>query len=141
MEALKRILHVDDDTDIRVITKMTLELVGHYEVVQFASGEETLQAAGGDVRPQLLLLDVMMPGMSGEELWHKLAALKGWEHVPAIFMTAKTERAFARGLIEAGALDVILKPFEPTELCRQIEAVWAQHHEVGEATNSDGLPA
>lgn len=130
MEALKRILHVDDDSDIRIITKMTLELVGHYDVVQFASGEETLQAAEAPP-PQLLLLDVMMPGMSGENLWHKLNALPGWEDVPVIFMTAKTEQAFARHLIEAGALEVILKPFEPIDLCRQIEAVWVRHHETG----------
>lgn len=134
METLKRILHVDDDTDIRVITKMTLELVGQYEVVQFASGEETLKAAGEDLPPQMLLLDVMMPGMSGEELWHRLESIPGWEHMPTVFMTAKAEQAFARGLKEAGALDVILKPFEPMELCRQIEEAWAHHHEAENGT-------
>lgn len=126
MEALKRILHVDDDTDIRIITKMTLELVGKYEVVQYASGEETLQNAG-EPQPQLLLLDVMMPGMSGEELWQRLRGLPGWNRVPAVFMTAKAEQAFSEHLISAGALGVILKPFEPQDLCRQIEAAWSRH--------------
>lgn len=128
MTKLKRILHVDDDEDIRVITKMTLELVGHYEVEQFASGEDTLDAIEG-LSPQLLLLDVMMPGMSGEELYHQLKARPKLENVPVVFMTAKTERSFASGLKEQGALDVILKPFEPTELCRLIEAAWSRHQD------------
>lgn len=126
MGDLKRIVHVDDDSDIRVITKMTLELVGHYELTQFASGEETLKAVG-TVSPQLLLLDVMMPGMSGEELWRRLRETPELKDTPVIFMTAKAEQAFARGLKEEGALEVILKPFEPIELCRQIEAIWQQH--------------
>lgn len=126
MGELKRILHVDDDTDIRVITKMTLELVGHYEVEQFSSGETTLNAAE-NLSPQLMILDVMMPGMSGEELWHLLRDRPNLKNVPVIFMTAKTEQSFARSLREDGALDVILKPFEPTALCREIEAAWTRH--------------
>lgn len=128
MEVLKRILHVDDDTDIRVITKMTLELVGHYDVAQFGSGEEALAAVDA-LSPQLLLLDFMMPGMSGEELWKRLRERPGFENVPVIFMTAKTEKTFSRGLLDAGALEVVLKPFEPTELCRRLEEAWARHHE------------
>lgn len=128
MEVLKRILHVDDDDDIRVITKMTLELVGHYDVRQYPSGEATLDDIG-DFSPQLLLLDFMMPGMSGEELWRRLEGRPGFENVPVIFMTAKAEKSFAKNLVDAGALEVILKPFEPTQLCQQIEAAWARHAE------------
>lgn len=128
MGELKRILHVDDDDDIRVITKMTLELVGHYEVEQFSSGEDTLAAIDAlSPAPQLFLLDVMMPGMSGDELWRHLKEKPALKDIPVIFMTAKTEQAFARGLKEAGATDVILKPFEPAELCQLIETAWAQH--------------
>lgn len=127
MGDLKRILHVDDDSDIRVITKMTLELVGKYDVTQFASGEETLDAIE-TISPQLLLLDVMMPGMSGEELWRRLRERPALKDTPVIFMTAKTEQTFAQNLKAEGALDVILKPFEPTQLCSQIEAAWEKHH-------------
>lgn len=125
MGKLERILHVDDDEDIRIITKMTLELVGHYHVDQFGSGQEAIDSAQA-LSPQLFLLDVMMPGMSGEEAWQRLSALPGLENVPTVFMTAKTEQKFSQGLIEKGALAVIMKPFEPTDLCRQIEEAWAK---------------
>lgn len=125
MAKLERIIHVDDDEDIRTLTKMALELVGKYEIAQFSSGEEALNAAAG-LSPQLFLLDYMMPGMSGEELFRKLRAVPGLESVPAVFMTAKTEQSFSRRLIDEGALDVITKPFEIGELCQQIELAWAK---------------
>jgi CheY-like chemotaxis protein len=125
MGKLERILHVDDDEDIRVLTKMILELVGHYQVEQYASGEEALRHAQ-NLSPQLFLLDYMMPGISGEELWHRLKALPGLEDVPVVFVTAKTDQAFAQGLLQKGALDVILKPFEVNELCPLIENAWAK---------------
>lgn len=125
MAKLERIVHVDDDEDIRTLTKMALELVGHYQIEQFSSGEETLNAADR-LQPQLFLLDYMMPGMSGEELFRRLRELPGFETVPAVFMTAKTEHSFAQRLIEEGALDVITKPFEIGELCQLIEAAWAK---------------
>lgn len=125
MAKLERIVHVDDDEDIRTLTKMALELVGKYQIEQFASGEETLNAAPG-LTPQLFLLDYMMPGMSGEELFRKLREVPGLEKVPAVFMTAKTEQTFSKRLVDEGALDVITKPFEIGELCQQIEAAWAK---------------
>lgn len=127
MEKLERILHVDDDEDIRALTKMALELVGHYQVEQFASGEEALRAAD-TLSPQLFLLDYMMPGMSGEELWQRLTAVPGLEEVPVVFITAKSERDFAEGLVDHGALSVIVKPFEIDKLCAMIEEAWAEHH-------------
>lgn len=129
MEKLERILHVDDDEDIRALTKMALELVGHYQVEQFASGEEVLQSAES-VSPQLFLFDYMMPKMSGLELWQHLKAIPGLDRVPVIFVTAKSEQAFAEDLIKEGALSVIVKPFEISQLCEIIEEAWAKHHSV-----------
>ncbi|HGG63876.1 MAG TPA: response regulator [Rhodobacteraceae bacterium] len=126
MEKLERILHVDDDEDIRVLTKMALELVGHYQVDQFASGEDALQSAGS-LSPQLFLFDYMMPKMSGIELWRHLKAIPRLNDVPVIFITAKSEQAFAEDLIEEGALSVIVKPFEIGRLCEMIEEAWAKH--------------
>lgn len=124
MEKLERILHVDDDGDIRQITKLTLELVGQYEITQFGSGPDAIAHAQA-CKPQLFLLDVMMPEMSGEETMRQLSALPGLENVPTVFMTAKAERAYSKTLLEMGALAVITKPFDPTTLCDEIEAVWA----------------
>ncbi len=126
MGKLERILHVDDDEDIRTLTKMALELVGKYEVEQFDSGESTL-ASAETLSAQLFLLDYMMPGMSGEELWLRLKEVPGLEQVPVVFMTAKTEAAFADRLKELGALAVIMKPFEISELSAQVAEIWDQH--------------
>ena len=123
MGTLERILHVDDDEDIRTLTKMALELVGKYQVEQFATGEDAL-AHSGELTAQLFLLDYMMPGMSGEELWRRLKDVPGLEDVPVVFMTAKTEEAFAERLLDMGALAVIMKPFEISELSAQIAKIW-----------------
>lgn len=125
MEELKRILHVDDDEDIRVIVKMSLELVGQFEVHQFSSGPEAL-AGVGDFAPQMFLLDVMMPEMTGEETWKNLRKIPGLANVPAIFLTAKAEEAFAERLLEQGCLAVITKPFDPIDLCTRLKQHWAE---------------
>ncbi|WP_298497885.1 response regulator [uncultured Maritimibacter sp.] len=124
MEQLERILHVDDDEDICALTKMALELIGHYKVDQFMSGEAAL-AAVDRLDVQLFLFDYMIPGMSGVQLWRELRQRPQFEHVPVIFMTAKSEQTFGQSLIDEGALAVIVKPFEITELCGRIEAAWA----------------
>ena len=126
MTKLERILHVDDDDDIRTLTKMALELVGKYEVEQFPTGEAAL-VSPQDITAQLFLLDYMMPGMSGEELWRHLRQVPGLENVPAVFMTAKSEAAFAERLTDLGALAVLVKPFEISELSAQIAQIWEQH--------------
>ena len=125
MAKLERILHVDDDEDIRTLTKMALELVGKYEVEQFPTGEAALEHPEA-ITSQLFLLDYMMPGMSGEELWHHLRGVPGLENVPVVFMTAKSEGAFSERLMEMGALAVIVKPFEISELSAQIARIWDQ---------------
>ncbi|WP_420567172.1 response regulator [Thalassovita sp.] len=125
MEELKRILHVDDDEDIRVIVKMALELVGQFEVEQYESGPKAI-ANAAEFAPQLFLLDVMMPEMTGEETWHRLRMIPGFENIPAVFLTAKAESAFAERLLEQGCLAVITKPFDPVDLCAKISQHWAQ---------------
>jgi CheY-like chemotaxis protein len=123
MEKLQRILHVDDDEDIRTIAKMTLELIGNFHVDQFSSGKDAIENALA-CRPQLFLLDVMMPEMSGEETWRRLLEIPTLERVPTIFMTAKAEKQFTKSLMEQGALAVITKPFDPQELCEKIVTAW-----------------
>ncbi|MAX73203.1 response regulator [Alterinioella nitratireducens] len=124
--ALKKILHVDDDQDIRTITQMSLEMVGGFELQQCASGKEALIVAP-QFQPDLLLLDVMMPEMSGEELWHKLMEMPEFAATPAIFMTAKVEKSFLTHLLVDGALAIVEKPFDPMELSQQITEAWTAH--------------
>lgn len=128
MEKLQRILHVDDAEDIRMIIKITLEMIGGYHVDQFSSGQEAVDQAGG-CDPQLFLLDFMMPDMDGMETWTALRKMPGFADVPAVFVTAKAEENFSQNMLDKGALTVITKPFEPTELCNAIEAAWVAHQQ------------
>lgn len=125
MSELKTILHVDDDEDILEITRMALELVDDFELEQFESGEAAL-AAISRVNPDLLLLDVMMPGMTGPELWESIRARTGRSDIPAVFVTAKAEATMSRELRERGALDVVTKPFDPMTLGATLRAAWAR---------------
>jgi CheY-like chemotaxis protein len=123
MSDLKKILHVDDDEDIRTIAQMSLEMVGGFDLVQCASGKEALVVAPTFL-PDLLLLDVMMPEMTGEELWKDLMLMPALADTPAIFMTAKVEHSFLTHLLRDGALAIVEKPFDPMELSQEILAAW-----------------
>jgi CheY-like chemotaxis protein len=125
MSELRTILHVDDDEDILEITRMALQIVDDFELRQFASGPKALEAVG-DVEPDLLLLDVMMPGMTGPELWDSIGTRADGTSIPAIFVTAKAEDRMSAELKARGALAVVTKPFDPMTLGAQIRAAWAQ---------------
>lgn len=127
MPKMPRIVHVEDDPDIREIALIALEMVGGLQVVQFASGREALEGAAA-ARPDLFLLDVMMPGMNGEETLSALREKAEFAETPAIFMTAKAQQSDVRKFLEAGALDVIVKPFDPMQLGNQILAIWNKWH-------------
>lgn len=123
MPDLKRILHVDDDADIREIAQLSLEHIGGFEVAQCSSGMEALEIAP-KFKPQLFLLDVMMPQMSGDVLWQELSKDPEMAKIPVIFMTAKVERKYVNGLVAGGALAVVEKPFDAIDLPDQIRTIW-----------------
>jgi DNA-binding response OmpR family regulator len=125
MSELRTILHVDDDEDILEIARMALEMVDDFDLHQFPSGADALEGLKS-LSPQLFLLDVMMPGMSGPELSQKIKAYPDHRDTPTIFMTAKAEDATSKELLEGGALDVITKPFDPMTLGAQIRTIWAE---------------
>ncbi len=124
MPEVNRILHVEDDADIRTIAQIALETVGGYELMQCESGEEALGVAA-DFAPDLLLLDAMMPGLSGPETLERLRADPRLAEVPAIFMTAKAQPAEVDAFMALGAVGVIIKPFEPMELAARIREILA----------------
>lgn len=125
MDELHRILHVDDDDDIRAVTKVSLEKIGHFKVCQFSSGADAIEYVQTCV-PQLCLLDVMMPEMDGVEAWARLSKLPGMEQTPVIFMTAKADPGFSKKLLDRGALAIIAKPFDPVGLSKKIRELWQQ---------------
>lgn len=114
-----KLFHVEDDMDIREIAKMALEMTGQFEVFQFDCGEAAL-AGAKDLSPDILLLDVMMPGMSGPETLEKLRELDHFATVPAIYMTARVQPNEIEEFKKTGALGVIVKPFDPVSLGQEI---------------------
>jgi len=125
-----KILHVEDDPDIREIADMALMISGEFEVVQCESGDAAL-AIANDIAPDLLLLDMMMPGMTGLQLLAHFRELPAYKTTPAIFMTARAQPTEVQELRDVGAIDIIVKPFNPMELTDKIKSALAK------ATSSD----
>lgn len=122
-EELKRVMCVEDDPDIRTILEFSLVDVGQYEAHICASGQEAL-AAVADFRPQLVLLDVMMPDMTGPQTLAALRELPQMAGVPTVFLTAKAMPDELERLLEHGATGVIVKPFDPMHLPQNIRIYW-----------------
>ncbi|MEO5660082.1 MAG: response regulator [Polaromonas sp.] len=120
---LKRILYVEDEPDIRFVAQMALQAVGGFTVIACTSGQEALDAAP-DARADLLLLDVMMPGMDGPSTLKALREMPATANTPVIFMTAKVQATEVALYKMLGALEVIPKPFDPMELAAQIQRIW-----------------
>jgi two-component system, OmpR family, response regulator len=120
---LKRIMLVEDDPDILLITRLSLEVGGGYEVRVCASGAGAVQSAAA-YRPDLILLDVMMPGMDGLATMDALRKLPETAATPTVFFTANTQEQVRQDLLRRGALGVITKPIEPNALVEQVRALW-----------------
>ncbi len=125
--ALRRILYVEDEPDIGVIAKLALEEVGGFTVEVYGSGEEAIERLP-DFAPDLVLLDVMMPGMDGPTTFRALRQLEAARDTPIIFMTAKIQADEVARYEDLGALGVILKPFDPMTLADEVRAIWEQSH-------------
>lgn len=124
---LRRILVVEDEDDIRTITRISLEAVGGFEVTCCSSGEEAQKVVPREP-PDLILLDVMMPGQDGPATLLALRAQLGNALPPIIFMTAWVQASELAQLRALGALDVISKPFNPMTLATTLQRIWEQHH-------------
>lgn len=122
-EKLSRILYVEDEPDIQMVARLALEAIGGYTVEICSSGAEALTRAP-DFRPQLVLLDVMMPGMDGPTTLSKLRKLSAFAATPVVFMTAKVQPGEVAEYLALGAIGVIPKPFDPMTLSSQVQAIW-----------------
>ncbi len=118
-----KILYAEDEEDIRTIAKIALEDIGGFTVSYCQNGEEVLSAID-EFQPDLLLLDVMMPGMDGPATLKKLRERPAFKTLPAIFMTAKIQPNEIAQYQEMGVIDVIAKPFDPMMLADTIRAAW-----------------
>lgn len=118
----RHILLVDDEDALRDFTRLALETVGAYRVSAYASGAEALRCAAGQAF-DLLLLDVMMPEMSGVDTLAALRELPGLAQVPAVFLTARTQAQEVEAYRRYKVADVIAKPFDSRLLCDRLERV------------------
>jgi len=109
-----RVLVIDDEAPIRLLCRVNLEAEG-MEVLEAADGPSGLEKARAE-RPDVVLLDVMMPGLDGWRVAEELLDDPNTERIPIVFLTARAElRDRARG-IDLGGVDYVTKPFNPVEL-------------------------
>jgi DNA-binding response OmpR family regulator len=115
------VLLAEDDADIRQLVTFKLQQAGH-EVRAFGNGAAAL-ADARDHPPDLAVLDVLMPGLTGLEVCRQLRGSPATAEVPIIMLTARAQQADVTAGLEAGANDYIVKPFSPRELASRIQ-VW-----------------
>ena len=125
MSELIRVMYVEDEPDIRAIAKLALEAVGGLEVHLCERGDDAL-AEAALFAPQLILLDVMMPGMDGPSTLKALRAHNELGTIPVAFMTAKVQPQEIEYFRSLGAIGVIAKPFDPMTLADQVRGLWRQ---------------
>lgn len=125
---LTRILYVEDEPDIRAIAKLALEVVGGFAVELCGSGQEALEKADA-FEPDLILLDVMMPGMDGPTTMEALRNHAPTARLPIAFMTAKVQASEVQRYTDLGAIGVIAKPFDPMQLAETVKRLWTNHHD------------
>ncbi len=118
---MKTLLIADDEEGVRALVRMTLE-GGEYDIVEAANGEEAL-ALARERRPDLMLLDVMMPGLSGVEVCTELKDDPATRDMPIVILTVKAEESDRQEGLTAGADDYFTKPFSPLSLIRKVDEV------------------
>ncbi|WP_075879028.1 response regulator [Vreelandella massiliensis] len=120
---LEHILCVEDDPDIQVVARLALAAIGGLQVTLCSSGAEALERAPA-LAPDMILLDVMMPGMDGPTTLAALRQDPALQHVPIAFMTARVQPEEVAHYTALGACGVIAKPFDPMTLADEVKALW-----------------
>jgi DNA-binding response OmpR family regulator len=121
---MAKILVAEDERDIRDLISFTLRFAGH-DVVTANNGEEALERTILEM-PDLVLLDVRMPRMTGYDACKQIKAGETTKDIPVVFLSAKGQEAEVQAGLEAGAVEYILKPFSPDQLTARVRAVLGQ---------------
>lgn len=116
---MKRILLVDDEDDVREVARLSLEMMGGWEVLPASSGEEAVRLAETG-RPDAILLDVTMPEMDGPATFRALQANAATRAIPVLLLTAKTRAADLEHFASLGVTGVLSKPFDPLTLAHDV---------------------
>ena len=117
-----KVLIVDDDADIRSIARLSLSRVGGMDVIKAASGVEGVRKAQEE-KPDVILLDMMMPTMDGLETLAALRSQPATALTPVIFLTAKAVGDEVERMTALGAAGVLIKPFDPRTLSEDVRAL------------------
>jgi len=121
---MARILVAEDERDIRELIGFTLRHHGH-EVLAASNGEDALAIALREV-PDLVLLDIRMPRLTGYDVCRRLRADPATQHIPIAFLSAKGQDSEVQAGMDAGATDYILKPFAPDQLANRVSLLLGQ---------------
>lgn len=123
---IQKVLLVENEENIQVIVQMALEGTTKWNILLASSGIEALEKAKAE-KPDLILLDIMMPVMDGKTTFNKLQEGEDTASIPVIFMTAKVQRAELDSYLGLGAAGVIQKPFDPMKLSSEILQILDKH--------------
>lgn len=122
---MAKILIAEDEPDIRALIEFTLQYAGH-EVVTARNGLEAFESAL-QVIPDMILMDVRMPQMTGYEACEKIKQEESLKHIPVVFLTAKGQEKEIQTGLSLGAAEYLLKPFAPDDLTRRVQEILDQH--------------
>jgi len=123
MAELQRILYVDDDPDLLELVHLSLSTIGGIQVATCHSGESAVVATES-FRPQLVLLDLNMPGLDGPSTARRIRAVDGFEQIPVVFITAEISAAETDRLFQCGMIGFLRKPLDPMTLPAQVQGIW-----------------
>lgn len=124
---LQRIMYAEDDLAIQAIARVSLEKVGGFTLAICDSGEHLLEELAA-FKPDLIMLDVMMPIMDGPTALIRLQEHEEWREIPVLFITAKNQSAEIQHLLDLGAIAVLNKPFDPMMLADEIRQTWEAYY-------------
>lgn len=122
---MARILVAEDDRDIRELVKFTLEVLGGHTVIEAVDGEEAITVATTQL-PDLILLDLRMPKLSGLEVCRRLKAKREVAHIPVVILSARGLDDEIQAGLDAGATAYLIKPFDTGQLITDVDQLLAR---------------
>ena len=116
----RRVMVVEDEPENRLFIGLMLRTEG-YDVIESEDGPSAFALLDGETQPDLILLDVMMPGLNGWQVFERLRGDPRWSGIPVVMLTALAQRADVERAVELGVDGYLTKPFEPADLIHTIE--------------------
>jgi DNA-binding response OmpR family regulator len=122
---MAKILIAEDEKDIRDLVTFLLQFAGH-EVIATVNGEDAYETAKVEI-PDLIMMDVRMPKMTGYEACVKIKQEEHLKEIPVVFLSAKGQESEVATGLEAGATEYLIKPFSPDQLTEKVSAILAEY--------------